>query len=514
MRCGRDQPHRVAADAKRVAERTLREREEQKGDRRRRSPSRGRSRDRQQRGRSKGRSPSRTRSAGEGGAWRNGKGKPKKSYAEAAKKTEDDLRRQLAAEKKAREDLARQLASASSNPATTKETTTGGGGGGGNADAGGDEAGDDEAESDAAKELRQQQLTAAIDALEPLVDATDEKLQSLRRERDALAKARREGRPLKAQLLAIDRRLEKRKGALRKVEEKLSDAWARAEKARKEAEALDVEQSEVQKEIDDLENEKREILRRELEGEPGVTTKEKEMDHWEGTLAAIRARLELPGIDNVLATAIGTTLEQLRLQCAQLPAELPSRPTPPKQPSEAATTNTTTGPTTPSAGTPTERAARFEHKEDKSGKGGKNSEGSANDSGKSKGGLTAGPPVVLGPNGQGSSPSVEQRAGTTTSNDKPPTALLGPEIKDPASEGTNSGQGHAGGEEEGEEELCEDKGDQMAVDEVINLLPSRHRTRVREAIRNGEASDLENDRARRDRERSPRPTKVGEDKAH
>ncbi len=47
MRCGRDQPHHIAAAARRMAERVRREREEQRqGKRGERSPSRGRSRER------------------------------------------------------------------------------------------------------------------------------------------------------------------------------------------------------------------------------------------------------------------------------------------------------------------------------------------------------------------------------------------------------------------------------------------------------------------------------------
>ncbi len=304
-RCGRDQPHRIAVDAKHIAEKARREKQkhEGEGDRDRRaaasSSARGRSRDRKSRGDSRGRSQSR----GQGG---------KASYAEVAKRNESaDLRKQLASERKAKEELARKLAAA-----TAKADAESRGGGG---EAAPEDAGEDDGEDDAAKELRQQHLDAAIDALAQVVEPEDPKLVSLKSEREALVRARREGKPLKAQLLALDRRLDKKKAALRKVETRASEAWGRVEEARKEAEELDREHGELQQCVDDLEGEKRDILRKELEAgstpEDGIRA---DNAHFEGTVDAIRSRLEAPGVDTVLAQAIGTNLKQLRNLCAQL----------------------------------------------------------------------------------------------------------------------------------------------------------------------------------------------------
>ncbi len=335
--CGREQPAHIAANARRIAERTRRERAE------RRSPSRGQSRgrSRERRGydKSSGDSKARMGGQGSGGKRKSGGGNgggggggggggsggggnsgssSSSSYAEVARRT-DDLRRQLAAEKKEKEKerkekeaLARKLAAATSKDGD-------GGGGGDSANVNDD--GDDDAATDAARDMRLQQLQAAIEALEPVVEADDPKLLSLRSEKESLAKARREGKPLKTQLLALDRKLGKKREALKRTEAKCSEAWATVERSRKEAEELDKEHSDLTAELDALEAEKRDILRRELEGEDGSRADDL---HWEGTVGAIRTRLHLPGVDAALSSSIAATLETLRIQCLQLPAAVPA----------------------------------------------------------------------------------------------------------------------------------------------------------------------------------------------
>ncbi len=449
-KCGRDQPARIATDAKRMAGRDDLRRD--------RSQSRGRSRERQPRGQDV--------SKRQGNGQSNGK-----SYADAAKRADElqKLQKQLAAEKRSREELERKLsAKTGTNPEATNED-------------------DDDEDGDSEKrEQRLRQLSAAIDALEAVVeDAEDAKLVALKSERSTLEKAKQAGKPLKAKLLALDRRIDKKKAALAKLQTETGEAWRDAEAARKRAEGLDEKQTELQKIIDELEADRKQMLREELDDEQrngGNDGADKDTQHWEGTVEAIRARLSVPGVEGSLASAISATLEQLRQQCSLLPAHRPQ--TEPHQQSH--------------------QQAHQQHQQ--------HPHPISDDS---KSGLTAGPPVVLGPNGQVPSPVVGQRGGTAAARDKPPADPRGAEGSGGlASDGKNSMQGQAGGEEEEEEELREENGDEMAVDDVINLLPSRHRTRIREAIKKGEATDPGDDRTRRDRERSPRPTKLGEEKAH
>ncbi len=321
--CGREQPAHIAANARKVAERV---RSERGGGRSpSREPSRGRSRERRGRDRQSGRGNG--GGGGKGGGGRSGGGGggsggggggggdgnvSGSSYADIARRT-DELRKQLASEKKEREALARKLAAATSSK-------TGDGNDGDAHNAASDDSADDDANADAARDLRLQQLQNAIEALEAVVDSEDSKLVALRAEKDGIVKARREGKPLKIQLLALDRRLGKKRDALKRAEGRCSEAWAAAERTRKEAEEADKEHADIANEIDTLENEKRDILRRELEGEDGSRADDV---HWEGTVDAIRTRIHLPGVDSALATTIAATLETLRLQCLQLPATVP-----------------------------------------------------------------------------------------------------------------------------------------------------------------------------------------------
>ncbi len=328
--CGREQPRSIAAEARRVAEQCRRERDE-----RRRSPSRGRSRDRKQRNSERERSQSRGRNDGGGGKKKGnggggggggggssgngggdssgggggGQGGQNKSYAEAARRA-DELRRQLAAERKERETLVKKLAAATAtrdndaDPAPQHDD------------------GDDEADDEATKDLRMQQLLTAIEGLEPVVSEDDPKLVALRSERESLARARQEGNPLKTQLIAIDRKLERKRAAIKKTEARQSVAWAAYEEARRAAEALDKEAEDLNAELDALERDKKLLLRRELEGDGNAGTREEDA-HWEGTVEAIRTRLQVPGVNPELAASLAATLELLRQQCLQLPATVP-----------------------------------------------------------------------------------------------------------------------------------------------------------------------------------------------
>ncbi len=304
-KCGRDQPHRLAAEAKRLA---ASKRDEARRDR---SESRGRSRERHPRGQ-----------PGAGSKPAHG------SYADAAKaaRRNEELQKQLAAEKRAREDLEKKLSAATA--AAGKQTSS-------TPEPGKDDDEEDELESKK-REQRLQQLSTAIEALEAVVDEADPKLATLRSERDALERAKQAGRPLKAKLLSLERKIEKKKAALEKLGGELAEAWREAEAASKHARELDDKQDELQKAIDALEADRKQMLREELDESSksgGGDCGDSDTKHWEGTVEAIRARLAVPGVEGSLANAISATLEQLRQQCSLLPAQRPNPKGQQQQPS-------------------------------------------------------------------------------------------------------------------------------------------------------------------------------------
>ncbi len=486
-RCGREQPAHVAANAKKVADRVRHERTQQ------RSPSRGRSRERR-RDRSKSRGGgggakggnkagkaggngggAGGASGGGGGGGGNGGGK---AYADVARRA-DELRKQLAAERKEKESLARRLAATTS--AKEGEPVA--------KDSDGMDDNENEEESDAAKDLKIQQLQAAIEALEAVVETDDSRLASLRTEREALVKLRREGKPLKAQLWAIERKLDKKKSARKRLETRLSEAWAEAEKARKLAESIDKEQDDLDKEIAQLEADKKDTLRRELEGEDGARAEDA---HWEGTVGAIRTRLQIPGTDPSLAAAISASLELLRQQCLQLPALVPQA------------TSTTPAAPAPPVGR------------------GSNSEGAGNGNGASNISGPLGAAVSLAPHGglsapRGPSPSAPAAAAPAPPAPAPlapavpPIPPAAPFVPPAAAAGlgaeaaaevtvNESGAGGAALPKSNEDDV------EMEADNLLRSMPAWRRKRFLDMARHGLADDDEGDEGStsRDRDRSPR----------
>ncbi len=505
-KCGREQPSRIAADAKKMAERCRRERDEG-----RRSPSRGRSRERDRRGRSKSRgrdgggNAGRKRSGGKGtsregggGGGSGNSGGSAKTYAEAARLTEE-LKRQVAAERREKEALARKLAAATAAKSD----------GDGNAAAETSRDDDDEADAEEARDNRLQQLQSAIEALELVVGADDDKLGALRGERDALAKARREGKPLKTQLLNLDRKLGQKRAAIKKVEAKQSEAWAAVERTRKEAEALDKEHEDLLQELDSLESDKKDLLRRELDGDEG--TAKSDDAHWEGTVDAIRTRLQLPGIDPMLAAAVATTLEQLRQQCLQLPALVPAAASGGAGPHTAATPAGADGrpsgapPTVP---TPTGAPATTATGGGGGAGGDGSNKGNASDGKTDASGGDARPPAAVGGNGDSDTTShisLAPHGGAAP----PRRPAAKPVVAAAAAEAAAVTVPEADDNSSGRSQDVE-MGD---VEALLGKLSAVHRKQILAKFGGRAAGDDDHVHdAARERERSPRPTKNNEAK--
>ncbi len=515
--CGREQPASIAAEARRVAARTRREREQPKQDRgRSRERARGRSRSE-----SRGRSKSRGGAGGRGAAAGDGKkgggargkggggggGHPQRTYADVATKNEADLRKQLAAEKREKEELARRLAAATSSAAEAQAAANDGG----NGPPGATSDGDDDADAEAARDQRLQQLATAIEALEAVGPADDAKLLQLQGEREALLKAKRECKPLKAQLLAVDRKLDKKRAAIKRLEARKSEAWNEVERVRKEAEALDDEHAAMEKALDELEAEKRDMLRRELDGEVGSIKADNA--HWDGTVDAIRTRLLLPGTPPELAHAIGASLEQLRLLCTNLPQAVPAAA------GATSTSASSSSSSSPAAAAATAAAcgAATARTEAGGGTGG----GGCNNGGGGQGattggnsstssGILAGPPAVLGPHGTAAAatpPAVVPQPATPIAA-APPTAgpletgrAINLDTQAAADITVPNGEDAAGASGDGS---AQGAADDMDVDVVLQHLSPYKRRKFLASLR---GSAVEQSDGGRDRERSPRNTK-------
>ncbi len=140
----------------------------------------------------------------------------------------------MAAERREKEALERRLAAPAKIAAGSAGGVSSAGGGAGGENGAMDEDGDDGEEDDASRELREAKLGTAIPALEAVASTEDPKLTQLRLEKDSISRQRREGRPLKTQLLAIDRRMEKKKKSMAATAAKIAEVHRKQGELRKE----------------------------------------------------------------------------------------------------------------------------------------------------------------------------------------------------------------------------------------------------------------------------------------
>ncbi len=254
---------------------------------------------------------------------------------------------------------------------------------------------------------------------------------------------------------------------------------------------METELAEAKGQLEQAEEERKALLLREAQAQDKAPTEPPKTSHgeteWNQMCGLIRERAQLPGVNTVLAEQISTTLDLLRKLCGQLPADPQPRP-----------------PSTAEANTPP-----------KSPCGGGNNNPAATTG--SSSGLAAKPPVVLGPHGQRLGTKLDESATAAAAAVKVPTEEVsdksgGNQAAAAASATAKSDQPPADDKED--EEFGGDEGEEMAVDDLINLLPQRHRSRLRDAVRQRESEhdDEEENQRARNRERSPRPTKVGADK--
>jgi hypothetical protein len=266
--------------------------------------------------------------------------------------------------------------------------------------------------------------------------------------------------------------------------------------------------------LDDLEAEKRDMLRRELDGENGSIKADNA--HWDGTVEAIRTRLLLPGTPPELAHAIGASLEQLRLLCTNLPQLVPAAAGALATSTSASSSSLSASPTAAvgaaaASGTATERVGPGGGTGGGIGGNGGGRQGTtAGGSSSADSGILAGPPAVLGPHGTAAAATppatVPQPAAPIA--DAPPAA--GPleagrainlgaqaaaEVTVPSDEGSADASGDGS---------AQSAAGDMDVDIVLQHLSPCKRRKFLASIR---GSSVDQSDGGRDRERSPRPNK-------
>ncbi len=286
------------------------------------------------------------------------------------------------------------------------------------------------------------------------------------------------GSPIKTQLLALDRKLGKKREALKRTEIKCSEAWAAVERSRKEAEGLDKEHADLTAELDALEAEKRDVLRRELEGEDGARADDL---HWEGTVDAIRTRLHLLGVDASLSSSIAATLETLRIQCLQLPATVPAAAKP-----AAAAGGATDGAAAPPAKAPAPVAPATPATPPADPKPPPPAQPST-------------PPIVLAPHAKASASARSQLSGAPRAGGAHGNASAAAAVSVPLANGDKD----LGAEQED----CE----MEEADALFHKLPEKNREQLTAMFRKKFAKENEESGPQRDRERSPRPRRGEEE---
>ncbi len=217
--------------------------------------------------------------------------------------------------------------------------------------------------------------------------------------------------------------------------------------------------------------------------------------HWEGTVGAIRSRLQLPGTDPALAASIAASLELLRQQCLQLPAAMPQ---PATGAGASAATPKPPAPAVPAEGVSTSNGSggAGAAKAEATSKGGSASNG---------GGITGAPPVVLAPHGAAAAP----RAPAPPTPPVPPAPPAAPFIPPPTAKGLDA-EAAAGvtvneaNDGAPTDDAADAKDDvEMEADNLLRRMPAWRRKRFLASV-SGELADDGEEEGRRDRERSPR----------
>ncbi len=416
-----------------------------------------------------------------------------KSYAEVAReaRTADKFAAKVAELEKSNERLLKQLAELRGKTGASDE----------DADM------DDEAD-DRDREERIRVLTSNLRSIAMVFGEASAEHKACKEELEGLIKARREDRPLQIQLQNVDRRIDRQRQKADRLDEQVADLRERAAALQEELESTEKHLAEARGGLAELEEERKALLLREAQNAKlqeeahgtGEHRREQQLDEhgtWQRMVGFIQQRTSQPGVDPQLAAQLASVVQMLQALCGQLPAPTmqPTQTTAPPMGQEQQGGGRGPGdpPTTPPA-PPVSSSSTSQ-----CGGAGADASGSA-------GNASSTPPTAPGATSQ--KPHGELNGGAAEAaalvdekgmGDKPVGAG--------GLEGADGAACHGGGG------AAAANGDAMEVEDVIRLLPQRHRTRVRDAIKKGDEQEVAaGAEARgRDRERSPRPTKGGAD---
>ncbi len=370
---------------------------------------------------------------------------------------------------------------------------------------------DDESDENE-REERIKVLTSNLRSVIAVYGEASPQHKECRDELDSLIRARREERPLQAQLQNVDRRIERQRQKADRLDEHAVELREKLAAIQEELNSTDKSLAEAKSGLADLEAERKALLLREAQqqeaqdaaGSRPQAPQQEEDAAWAQVVGAIQRRAARPDINPELASQVGSVLQLLHDLCGQLPPPPAQTTSTESQPAQRQHGGGGTSAKPPAPGpkppsTPRDPKASEGSEVEATGHTAAPAT-SANGSG-GGGSFTAALPTVLGPNGQRSNPGTGAAAAATN---VPTPANGGDGDKgkhDSREPGTNANN---------DDELLEDC--DMDVDAVINLLPSRHRSRVRDVIKNradNEDGGEHEKNGARERERSPRPTKTG-----
>ncbi len=255
-----------------------------------------------------------------------GKGQPtspttgSRSYAEvaasAARSSSISSAAELAELRRSNERLVKQVAELRSAQTTT--TTT---------EKDDDEEGEAEDGGEEERDERIRLLQAHIKSVATVFGEGSAEHSAKKCELETLLKSRREGKPLKVQLQASDRRIEKLKSRVARGDARVGQICTRIADLRDELEVAERELDDDKSQLSQAEEERKMLLLREAKAaqadvapEPAEAAKPYGEAEWARIVGIIGERTAQPGVHAELASQIGTALQMLHNLCSQLPA--------------------------------------------------------------------------------------------------------------------------------------------------------------------------------------------------
>ncbi len=191
---------------------------------------------------------------------------------------------------------------------------------------------EDELDDDGGEQERDDRIKVLQSNLQALVLVYGENSPEHRAKRDeleALQRAKREGKPLKAQLHNVDKRIVKQKQKVDKLEIQVGDLQERLKDVQEELAKSEEELADARKALESTEDERRALLLREAQaqseaagstGNPSASKQSRGEAEWTQLVSLIKERAAQPGVHQELSRQVGAAVDLLRTLCGQLPS--------------------------------------------------------------------------------------------------------------------------------------------------------------------------------------------------